>query len=339
MSGIITLTMNPALDKSTVTRIVSPDRKLRCERPLREPGGGGINVSRALRRLGTESVAFFLGGGPTGDILSGLLKEEGVEPRMLPTSEWTRENLMVREEGEGDHQYRFDMPGPELSVKEWKGCLEELEALDPAPDFLVASGSLPPGAPSDFYARIADLGQKVGANVVLDTSRDALRLGLTDGVYMVKPNLRELAELTGEDLETEIREGEREGRSHSDFEKDMVEAARKLIARGKARVVVVSMGSAGALMVMKDDAQKVQTPTVPIRSRVGAGDSMVAGIVHGLERGMEVETAVRLGVAAGAAAVMTPGSELCRPGDVEALYQTVSASPRFRFSENSTPRE
>ncbi|MGD2121263.1 MAG: PfkB family carbohydrate kinase, partial [Gemmatimonadota bacterium] len=126
MPRIVTVTMNPAVDKSTVAPRVLPERKLRCSQPRREPGGGGLNVSRALRRLGQESLAVLMAGGPTGAMLESLLEREGVECRTLPTEEWTRENLMVREEGEGSHQFRFDMPGPGLSEGEWKSCLHEI---------------------------------------------------------------------------------------------------------------------------------------------------------------------------------------------------------------------
>ena len=339
MCSIVTLTLNPAVDKSTVARGVAPDRKLRCHRPRREPGGGGLNVSRALRRLGADSLALLMAGGPTGEILRGLLEEEGVRHNTLETREWTRENLMVREEGEGDHQYRFDMPGPRLSEGEWKACLRELEALNPTPDYLVASGSLPPGAPSDLYARVGEVARDLGARFVLDSSGEALEDGLGSHTFLVKPNLRELAALTGRRMAgpgedrpagSGIREAGEEGEAHGDvqerdgdpgaYEGAQSEAARKLIQEGRAEVVMVSMGSAGALLVTRDESRKISTPTVPIRSRVGAGDSTVAGLVLGLAWGMDLATAARLGVATGAAAVMTPGSELCRREDAEALF-------------------
>jgi 6-phosphofructokinase 2 len=307
MHRIVTLTMNPAVDKSTEVPNVAPGQKLRCAEPRREPGGGGVNVSRVLQRLGSDVLALLTVGGPTGTMLRDLLQEEGVDSRAVETEAWTRENLMVQEEG-GEQQYRFDMPGPSLTRQEWESCLDVIDSMDPFPEILVASGSLPPGTPSDFYRRVARVVEDGGGRMILDTSGVALKEGLEGGVYLVKPNLRELEELAGgDDVE-------------SDYENGRVQAARGLMREQGPEAVVLSMGSAGALLVTAEESEKISTPTVPIRSRVGAGDSMVAGIVHGLGMGFDLGKAVRYGVAAGAAAVKTPGSELCRRNDVEALF-------------------
>jgi 6-phosphofructokinase 2 len=311
MTNIVTLTVSPAIDKSSTVKRVVPDTKLRCGAPRREPGGGGVNVSRALLRLGGDSLAVFLAGGPTGQILEELLEGEGLTCRPLKTEGWTRENLTIREEDEGDHQYRFTMPGPEIREEEWRACLEELAGLDPTPKYLVASGSLPPGVPSDLYARVAGIARDLGSRLILDTSGDALKEGLEEGVFLVKPNLRELGTITGTSASEE----------ESDYEEKQAEAARKLVAKGGAEAVLVSMGSAGALLVTKDETTRISSPTVPIRSKVGAGDSMVAGVVLGLSRDFDLPKAALFGVAAGAAAVMTPGSELCRRRDAEALFR------------------
>lgn len=312
MTDIVTLTMNPAIDKSTAVKRVAPDRKLRCAPPRREPGGGGLNVSRALERLGGDSVALYLAGGPTGRILGELLEEEGLTCCPMDMEGWTRENLTVREEeGEEGHQYRFSMQGPEVAEKEWKACLEAMTEFDPPPKYLVASGSLPPGVPTDFYARAAAIARERQIRFILDTSGDALKEGLEEGVYLVKPNLRELGALTG----TSVAEEE------SDYEEKQAEGARQILERGGAEAVLVSMGSAGALLVARAETRRIPSPTVPIRSRVGAGDSMVAGVVLGLIRDFPLPEAALFGVAAGAAAVMTPGSELCRRRDAEALFR------------------
>jgi 6-phosphofructokinase 2 len=309
---IVTLTMNPAIDLNTQVRQVVPEKKLRCEPPRREPGGGGINVSRAIRRLGGDSMAVYLAGGPTGEILERLLEEEGVRQRQGSVREWTRENLLVLEETSGQ-QFRFGMPGPEVSEEEWKYCLNELERLDPVPEYIVASGSLAPGMPEDFYGRVAQAAADRGTRVVVDTSGEALRSVAGAGVFLLKPNLGELRELVGKDLVDEA---------------EQIAAAQKLIADGCCHVVVISLGAGGALAVTADRGERVRTPTVPIRSKVGAGDSMVAGIVLGLARGMETMDAVRLGVAAGAAAVMTEGTELCRRDDTERLFAELKADGR-----------
>jgi 6-phosphofructokinase 2 len=311
VSDIVTLTMNPAIDLATSVSRVAPNRKLRCARPRRDPGGGGINVSRALLRLGGDSRAFFMAGGPTGQMLAKLLEEEGVDHRAMETEGWTRESFTVREDDDGDDQYRFAMGGPEVGEEEWQACLEALAGLDPGPKYLVASGSLPPGVPSDFHARVAGIARDLGSRMILDTSGDALAEGLKEGVFLVKPNLRELGSLTGESP----------SKDDSDYEEKQAEAAGKLVSQGKAQAVLVSMGSAGALLVTEDENTRIPSPTVPIRSRVGAGDSMVAGVVLGLSRDFDLPKAAHFGVAAGAAAVMTPGSELCRRRDAEALFR------------------
>lgn len=309
MQRIVTLTMNPAVDKSAEVDHVGPDKKLRCERPRFEPGGGGVNVSRAAARLGGESLCLFTAGGVQGELLQQLIAQEPFELRRLEVSGRTRVNLTVYETSSGS-QYRFGMPGPELSEDEWRGILKTLEELDPAPEFLVASGSLPPGVPDDFYARVADIGAEREAKVVVDTSGTPLAEATEAGLYLLKPNLRELADLTGMDLEDEA---------------DQEQAAQRLVSQGKVQAVVLSLGAAGALLVTEDGRRRLRAPTVSIRSKVGAGDSMVAGMVLALARGEGFENAVRFGVAAGAAAVKTPGSELCRREDAEALFERIEA--------------
>ena len=309
MPPIVTLTLNPAVDKNTtIDRVVAED-KLRCDAPTREPGGGGINVSRVIHRLGGSARAFYTSGGPIGTILESLLDKEGIDHTPLATDDWTRENLIVSETST-DRQFRFGMPGPELKAEEVDACLEALRGLDPAPDFLVASGSLPSGVPDDTYAAVAEAAHAVGARPILDTSGAALRQARTAGWYLLKPNLRELEQLAGRSLETEIEQRE---------------AAREFIEQDWCEVVVLSLGAAGALLITAERTEHVRSPTVPIKSRVGAGDSMVAGLTLALARDLDVGDAVRFGVAAGAAAVMTPGTELCRRADTERLYEQLNA--------------
>ncbi len=302
---IVTLTINPALDRNTRVERVNPNEKLRCQAPEREPGGGGINVSRAIRRLGGESLAIYPCGGPIGEVFKTLLDEEGVEQQPIGIADTTRENVTVFEESANQH-YIFIMPGPELREAEWQGVLDALERLDPTPDYVVASGSCPPGVPEDFYRRVAELSQSQGSRLIVDTSGEPLSLAAEAGVYLLKPNMRELGQLAGQEIESEEHQ---------------IEAAKGLLESGQAEVVVVSMGAGGALLVTDELGEHLRTPTVPIRSRLGAGDSMVAGIVLGLARGERVLEATRFGIAAGASAVMTPRTELCRREDTERLYE------------------
>jgi 6-phosphofructokinase 2 len=309
MQKIVTLTVNPAIDKSAEIDHVAADRKLRCEAPRHEPGGGGINVSRAIRRLGGNSLALYPAGGTLGQMLDDLLDQEKVNYRSVSIEGMTRENLTVFEKSDG-RQFRFGMPGPTLREEEWQCCLDELAKIEPKPAYIIASGSLPPGVPQDFYARVASLGKDSGSRVVVDSSGEALSAAARAGVYLLKPNMRELAHLAGHKIESEL-EQER--------------VAQDLITNGNAEVVVVSLGAAGALLASAIGLARLRAPTVKIVSKIGAGDSMVAGIVLALVRGENLENAVRFGIAAGAAAVMTPGTELCRREDAEKLYERILA--------------
>lgn len=304
MKSIITLTMNPAIDKSASVAQVIADRKLYCNSPRFEPGGGGVNVSRAIRKLGGESTALFPCGGPTGKYLLELLQQEGLACQPITVKGWTRENLVVLEESSG-RQFRFGMPGTPLDQLEWRSCLDVLASVDEKPSYIVASGSLPPGVPEDFYAQVARIGKGLGARVIVDTSGNPLRLALEEGVYLIKPNIRELGELIGRELTDETSQQE---------------IAMEIVRSGKSSAVALSIGAGGVLLTSVDGSERLRTPVVPIKSKVGAGDSMVAGIVLSLVRGYELQDAVRFGVATGAAAVMTPGSELCRRDDAERLY-------------------
>jgi 6-phosphofructokinase 2 len=297
--------MSPALDTSTSVDHVLADRKLRCEAPRHDPGGGGINVSRAIRKLGGDSLAMFVAGGPTGQLLQDLLGREGVRQLPIPAEAWTRENLYVLEQSTR-HQYRFIMPGLPLHEAEWQGCLDRLAHPPEKPAYLVASGSLPPGVPDDFFARVARVARRTGTRFVLDTGGDPLRLALEEGVHLVKPNLREMCELAGKELEDEAHQAE---------------AALQIARRGKAEAVVLSLGPSGAVVVTADGTERLWAPSVRVRSRVGAGDSMLGGLVLALSRGMGLRAAVRYGIAAGAAATLKPGTQLCSREDTERLFQ------------------
>ena len=304
MKEIVALTINPAIDKSSSVEHVIAERKLYCKTPRFEPGGGGVNVSRAIKKLGGESRLIYPAGGYTGNRLKDLLEEEGISHRPVPIEGTTRESLVVLEESTG-RQFRFGMPGPVLKNEEWERCLQELSAIRPQPDYLVASGSLPPGVPSDLYARVARIGKDHGAKVIIDTSGDALSRALQVGVYLIKPNYREFRDLVGQDIKEE-----------SQIEAEAV----KIVKSGRCEILVISLGAAGALLVTKDVTEHIRPPTVPIVSKVGAGDSMVAGTVLSLARGKTQRDSVLFGIAAGAAAVITPGTELCRREDAERLY-------------------
>jgi len=307
MKRILTLTMNPTIDLSVqVDRIVA-NQKLRCESPRYDPGGGGINVSRVIRELGGESTALYPCGGSTGKMLSKLLDREGIHHHPVRIKEWTRENFTANEK-KSQQQYRFNMPGPVLSKKEWNKCLEDIASFQPSPDYIIASGSLPPEIPDDFYHRVAEIAQNIDSRFILDSSGNPLKKALDTGVFLVKPNIREFRQLFPDRSDQEIR---------------VEDQGQEIISEKKAEILVVSLGSGGVIYVIKDRCEHIRSPEVPIKSRIGAGDSMVAGLVLALAREKKLDESVRFGVAAGAAAVMTPGTELCRKKDVMRIFSSM----------------
>ena len=301
---VVTITMNPVLDASTSAKAIVPAKKNRCKAPVYEPGGGGINVSRALKKLGCESTALFFSGGRNGKILEKLLKDENISCQIVDSAENTRENIMVMDEKTGE-QYRFVMPGPHIREAEWQRVLDMLGELSPTPDYIVASGSLPPGVPDDFYARIARWAKNNDVRMVVDTSGSPLNLAMEEGVYLAKPNLRELGEMLNKKNLTGMQ---------------LDEAAREILSKQRTCLLVVSLGAKGALLARQDMLEYVVPPVMPVVSTVGAGDSMVAGIICGCIKGYWPEKAIRYGVAAGTAATMTPGSELCRKSDTDEIF-------------------
>lgn len=307
MAQIATLTLNPALDKSTSVKQVVAERKLRCSEPVYDPGGGGLNVSRAIKVLGGQTTAYWTCGGAIGDLLRRRLDVEGIPQQPIAIEQVTRENLIVFE-GASTQQFRFGMPGARLSEEEVERCVQRLREVDPPPDYLVLSGSLPPGVDVDFYARVARESSET-TRVILDTSGKALRAGIDGSVYLIKPNIAELGELAG----TEITQ-----------DAEIEEVARSLISAGKVQVIVTSLGAAGVMLVTANHCERIGAPTVRIRSKVGAGDSTVAGLVLGLSQGRSVSQAAKLGVAAGSAAVMTEGTQLCRKEDAWRLFEEMA---------------
>lgn len=306
MGKIVTVTLNPCIDKSTSVNAMAPEKKLRCEAPKFEPGGGGINVARAIKKLGGEALAIYPSGGHSGLFLDQLLQAEGVPTKIIKTGNYTRENLIVLESST-NNQYRFGMPGATLVEEEWLACLRCVEEEENIA-FIVASGSLPPGVPTNIYAQIAALAKRKGAKLIVDTSGKALQDAVDEGIFLLKPNLAELSSLAGRE---EI---------HAELVDDV---AREIIDRGGCEVVVVSLGPAGAMLVSKNEIIQASPPAVKKRSTVGAGDSMVAGIVWSLSRGWDLKDALRYGVATGTAATMNSGTELSKLKDVECLLPLV----------------
>lgn len=302
---IVTLTMNPALDVTTSAERVGPTSKIRCHGVRYDAGGGGINVARVARVLGGSVSAVFPAGAHTGDLVTTLVADADVPYRRVNISEPTRESFTIDEECSGQ-QYRFVLPGPRLSFVEQARCLDELRDAARSAEFVVASGSLPPGVPADFYQRVADLCRELGVLLILDTSGGGLR-HITSGVFLLKPSLRELRECCGSDLATEA---------------EQLAAAHDLINSGVTQTMVVSLGGKGALLATTHGSQRFSPVPVKVVSGVGAGDAMVAAITVGLSRGWPLGKAVRFGIATGTAMLMTPGTAPCHREDAERIFET-----------------
>ncbi|WP_367756545.1 1-phosphofructokinase family hexose kinase [Flavobacterium sp. WC2421] len=299
---IITLTVNPALDKSAHFSGLVPEQKIRCEAPLYDAGGGGINVSKAISRLEGSSLAVMASGGPSGEIIKEILNKESISFRAIETKNWTRESFVAVDDNTNS-QYRFNFPGTAVTETEKNEIIQVVEGLEFK--FLVLSGSLREGLPIDFYQKMAEIAKKSNSKLIVDTAGEALEKVLETGAYLIKPNVGELAKLIGvERLEME----------------EVNEAAKKIIAKGGAEIVVVSLGPQGAVLVTKDVYEYVPAPNVAKKSTVGAGDSMVGGMVWALSQNKSLKEVIRWGVACGSAATMNEGTQLFKLEDAKRLF-------------------
>lgn len=307
MPALITLTLNPALDLATTTDHVAPTHKLRCGPAHRFAGGGGINVARVLHRLGADVLAWALAGGAAGMQVQRLLADEGVPAVLQPIAGDTRENFSVVETTTG-HEFRFVLPGPLLDATEWQTCLNTLAAHTPPPRWLIASGSLPPGTPDDFYAQLSRSLSVRGVRVVIDTSGPALAAAMKAGVALIKPSLRELREVIQQPLERPA---------------DWCLAAQRLVASGATGIVALSVGEQGAVLATREGVWQTPALNVPATAgTTGAGDCFLAALVWALDSGEPPAQALRWGVAAGAAALLHPGTTLARADDVLRLVRS-----------------
>lgn len=307
MQKIITLTMNPVIDKDTHVAGIVPNKKLRCASPDYYAGGGGINVSRAHKKLGGTSLCIYLAGGPPGTHLQQLVVQENIDQKVICIDGWTRENLSVTDTNT-QLQYRFGVPGPKVKKEELQQVLTILERHVQRDDFMVVSGKLPPQAPSDFYLKVSEIVDKNKAKLVLDTSGEALLPSMKANIYLMKPNLGELSTIMGISSISVV---------------ELESLAKKFLEIYSCEVLVVSLGAKGALWAHGDELEHIPAPTVLQKSSIGAGDSMVAGMVHCLLHGKSLSEAIKYGVACGTAATLRPGTQLCNKKDADQLYKWV----------------
>jgi 6-phosphofructokinase 2 len=310
--SIATLTPNPAVDLLFSVGAVEPGRKLRAREAVYEPGGGGVNVARGLQRLEVEAEAIVSKGGATGRLLIDLLAERNLVHRTVEVRGRTRVNAIAIAHPDGTPgEYLFAVPGPPLCEPETERWLAA--ARDVTADVAVLSGSPPPGGEQAYADLVAALDD--GTDVVLDTSGLGLQAALDEGVFLVKPNRAELAALA--DLERDDEQG-------------IAQAARRIVEAGQAEIVVVSLGAQGGLAVTRDRSLRVPAPPIEQRSQLGAGDSMVAGLVAALVEGADLSTMLAHGVAAGADAVRRSARQLCTREGTEDLAGQVSVHPLAR---------
>lgn len=310
MASIYTLTLSPSLDSATMTPQIYPEGKLRCSAPVFEPGGGGINVARAITHLGGKATAIFPAGGATGEHLVALLADEQVAVDTVDARDWTRQNLHVHVESSGE-QYRFVMPGAKLSDDEFRQLEEKVLAIESG-SLLVISGSLPPGIETEKLTALVQAVLQRGIRCIVDSSGEALKAALEPGqLELVKPNQKELSALVNREL------------NQPD---DVRTAAEELVRTGKAHRVVVSLGPQGALAVDKTGCVQVVPPPMKSQSTVGAGDSMVGAMVLKLAQGASLLEMARYGVAAGSAATINQGTRLCSLADTQKIVDYLAKS-------------
>ena len=302
---VTTLTINPSLDKSTHFTGLIAEQKIRCGKPRYDAGGGGINVSKAIVKLGGTSTCIFTSGGSSGELLEELISKEGLQSKLIRTKSWTRENFIAFD-SETQSQYRFGFPGNELSPAEHDEILQKVKTLQT--DYLVISGSLNEGLATDFYQQIAQIAKVSNIKVIVDTSGEPLKKVLETGVYLIKPNIGELAKLIGVDR-LELPEVEK--------------VAKQLIENKSVAIVVVSLGADGAVLVSQDETHFVKAPKVEKKSTVGAGDSMVGGMVWALSQNKTLKEVMQWGVACGTAATMNEGTQLFNVKDVYSLLTKI----------------
>jgi len=302
------LTMNPAVDLFGVTDELVDDGKSRCQAPSRQAGGGGLNVARNLRRLGVGVLAVFPAGGLNGRQLERMLEEEGLPFQSINTENETRQNLAITEQRSG-RLIHFVFPGAPLQAEEWQQCLDAIDAVQPAPQYLVLSGSLPAGVPDDFYARATRGARARGVRVVLDTSGTALAAPMQEGVFLAKLNRREFGDL---------------GYDGPDDYGSVLAAMAERVEAQQAEALIVTLDADGALLASRDGLRlHLRPPKTRVISHVGAGDSFVTVLVYQLQRGLPLREAFQYGVAAAAAKVSIAGNQLPGLEVVEKIYPLV----------------
>ncbi len=304
---IATITLNPSIDQNLIVRNLVKDDANRAEGVFRYPGGKGVNVSKVVRELGGRTCAYALIGGIPGELWRVLVTKLDIDHVIEKIKDNTRINTIITDLKD-ESQTRISAPGPEVSEQEISRFLNRLLAVRPKPLYWALGGSLSKGMRHETYRRFVLALQKGGVPCVLDTDNEALRFGVQAGPFMIKPNEYEMQRLTGRTLKTEG---------------DYVRSAKSLVVQG-IKIVVISLGSRGALFVTATESFHVSTPRVTVKSKVGAGDSLIGGFLFGLIKNFGIREAAKLGVAASTSSVMREAPRLCRRGDIAGLMRRIA---------------
>jgi 1-phosphofructokinase family hexose kinase len=303
---IYTLTLNPAVDRELTVPAMEFDSVLRASELRVDFGGKGFNVSRLLKGMDTPSTAVGFLGGRSGELLQDGLQSMGIGTDFVWVPGETRTNVSIVTQSH-DHYIKVNEKGPLVDEAKQRELLDKIDSLAKPADWWVLAGSLPPGVADDFYARIVNVLNKHEAHAILDTSGESLRSGCAEKPYLVKPNVEEAQVLTGLPMDT-----------HSD-----IAAAAAEIRRLGAQNVVVSMGKAGALLHTAEGTWLTRTPKIQEKNPIGAGDSMVGGLVWALTQGTALKESLGWGVASGAATASLPGTEVGSRALIEDLFAQV----------------
>jgi 6-phosphofructokinase 2 len=303
---IATVTLNPSLDRTVTVEELVMDEANRWTSLRRDPGGKGINVSRVIHELGGETIAYGFIGGIDGETLKHLLQQHGVPFDFTPITGEIRSNFIITDLTTC-HQTRIDAPGPHIMRHELQKLVQKVKHISPKPDYLVFAGSVPPAVPADIYRQLIEAAKHNGIKTVLDSDNKWLKEGIKAKPNVIKPNVHEAEELLDKHLRSETA----------------IVKALKLLVDSGIEVAVISRGKEGLIAANGEKVVKAIPPQVEVRSTVGAGDSTIAGLVLKLNEGLDIDEACRWAVAAGTAATLTPGTELCRREDVERLLSKV----------------
>jgi 1-phosphofructokinase family hexose kinase len=303
---IYTLTLNPAVDRELTVPAMEFDSVLRASEARIDYGGKGFNVSRLLRGMNEPSTAVGFLGGNAGELLEKGLRSLGIGTDFVWVSDETRTNVSIVTQAH-DHYIKVNEKGPLVDASKQQELLAKIDSLAKSGDWWVLAGSLPPGVGNDIYARVLHVLNKHEAYAILDTSGESLKLGCAEKPYLVKPNAEEAHVLTGLPVETpsEIAAGAAE------------------IRRMGAQNVVISMGKAGALLHTAEGTWLAHSPKIQEKNPIGAGDSMVGGLVWALTQGIPLKESLGWGVASGAATASLPGTEVGSRPLIEELYAQV----------------